>query len=180
MRALIDDAERVVTTIEKMRVLLRNVATDQKPVDLAQVVRSALHQLKQPLRAACVTVTHAGQDQRCVVLGDDVQLQMIVTNLVGNAIEAIDESGSARREIFIGCLPHDGTVELVVGDSGPGWPGGSIDEALLRTTKRGGAGIGLYVVKTALDNHRGQIAIGRSPLGGAEFRITLARLNHQA
>ena len=66
-------------------------------------------------------------------------------------------------------------VELVVGDSGPGWPGGSLDEILLNTTKPGGAGIGLYVVKTAVDNHGGQMTIGRSTLGGAEFRITFPR-----
>ena len=57
----------------------------------------------------------------------------------------------------------------------PGWPGGSINDALLRTTKRGGSGVGLYVVKTALENHRGQITIGSSPLGGAEFRFIFPR-----
>ena len=66
-------------------------------------------------------------------------------------------------------------MELVIGDSGPGWPGGSLEEMLLRSTKRDGSGIGLYVVKTALDNHRGEMVIGRSPLGGAEFRLKFAR-----
>lgn len=176
LRALIEDAVRVVETIEKMRVLLRNVETVQQPVDLALVVRSALIQLKQPLRAGRIKVSHTGPDESCRVLGDDVQLQMIVTNLLRNSIEAITESDSPRREVTIERVPHDDTVEIIIGDSGPGWPGGTIEEALLRTTKREGSGIGLYVVKTALENHRGQITVGRSPLGGAEFRLIFPRL----
>ena len=175
LRSLIADAERVVETIEKMRVLLRNVETVRQPVDLAQIVRSALHQLKRPLRKAGVKVTRQGLEQSSILLGDDVQLQMILTNLLLNAIEAINDSGSPRRDISIELQCAGDFVELVIGDSGPGWPGGSLEEMLLRSTKRDGSGIGLYVVKTALDNHCGNIAIGRSPLGGAEFRLEFPR-----
>ena len=169
---LVADAERVVSVIEKMKVLLRNVETVQHEVDLAAVMASALHQVKRPLRDAGVTVVRQGLDRGCFVLGDDVQLQMIVINLLTNAIEAIVAGKNSRREIVVEQNARDGSVELVVGDSGPGWPGGSLDEMLLNTTKDGGAGMGLYVVKTAIDNHRGEMTIGHSPLGGAEFRIT--------
>jgi PAS domain S-box-containing protein len=175
LRALVADAERVVETIEKMRVLLRNVETVRKPVDLAQIVRSALHQLKQPLRKAGVKVLNTGSDEGCMVSGDDVQLQMILMNLLRNAVDAIVDAGGPRRDISIERRSTGECVELVVGDSGPGWPGGSLDEMLLRTTKRDGSGIGLYVVKTALENHRGEMEIGRSPLGGAEFRLRFPR-----
>lgn len=175
LAALVADAERVVSIIEKMKVLLRNVETVQREVDLADIMASAMHQVKRPLREAGVAVTRQGVERGCVVLGDEVQLQMIVTNLVANAIEAIVHGGGDRREIMIALDVGTDSVELVVGDSGPGWPGGTIDEVLLRTTKPGGAGIGLYVVKTAVENHRGQITVGRSPLGGAEFRITFPR-----
>jgi PAS domain S-box-containing protein len=175
LRSLIADAERVVETIEKMRVLLRNVETVRQPVDLAQIVRSALHQLKRPLRKAGVKATRQGLEQSSILLGDDVQLQMILTNLLLNAIEAIKDSDSPRRDISIEQQCAGDFVELVIGDSGPGWPGGSLEEMLLRSTKRDGSGIGLYVVKTALDNHCGTIAIGRSPLGGAEFRLKFPR-----
>lgn len=175
LSALIADAERIVETIEKMKVLLRNVETVQKPVDVKQIVRSSLLQLKQPLRTAGIKVTLDAPAKSCRVLGDDVQLQMIVTNLLRNAIEAILGIGNPRREISIQRLQDDDTVTIVIGDSGPGWPGGDVGEALLRTTKRDGSGIGLYIVKTALENHHGQMIVGRSPLGGAEFRLRFAR-----
>ncbi len=171
LHALIADAERVVETIDKMKVLLRNVETVQQPVQLASIVSSSLHQIKQPLRRARVKITRTIQESGCIVLGDEVQLQMIITNLLRNAIEAIAGADSPKREISIELASRDGAVELVIGDSGPGWPGGTLDEMLLKTSKRDGSGIGLYVVKTAMENHRGRIEIGHSPLGGAEFRM---------
>ena len=176
LAAIVADAERVVVVIQKMKVLLRNVETVQREVDLADIVTGAMHQVKRPLRDAGVVVTRGGVQRGCVMLGDDVQLQMIVTNLVNNAIEAIVHGGGDRREIAVEHHGHDDEVELVVGDSGPGWPGGSIDDVLLQTTKPDGAGIGLYVVKTAVENHRGRMTVGRSPLGGAEFRIRFPRI----
>lgn len=170
--ALVADAERVVSVIEKMKLLLRNVKTVQHDVDLAAVMASALHHVKRPLRNAGVTVVRQGVDRGCLVLGDEVQLQMIVINLLTNAIEAIIAGNATRREIVVEQNVRDGIVELVVGDSGPGWPGGALDETLLNTTKAEGAGVGLYVVKTAVENHGGEITIGRSSVGGAEFRIT--------
>ena len=175
LAALVADAERVVTIIQKMKVLLRNVETVQSEVDLADITASAMHQVKRPLREGGVVVTRGGVERGCVVLGDEVQLQMIVTNLVINAVEAIIHGDGDRREILVDHRVQADAVELIIGDSGPGWPGGTIDEMLLQTTKPAGAGIGLYVVKTAVENHRGQITVGGSPLGGAEFRITFPR-----
>jgi len=173
--ALIADAERVVVTIQKMNVLLRNVETAHRPVDLGQIVTSGLLQLKGLLRRTGIAVRQAKPSAGCELAGDDVQLQMMVTNLVRNAAEAISAGNSSRREIAIDLQSADEHVELVIGDSGPGWPGGTIDDKLLDSTKPEGTGIGLFVVQTTVENHRGELAIGRSPLGGAEFRIRLPR-----
>jgi signal transduction histidine kinase len=181
--ALIADAERVVVTIQKMNVLLRNVETDHRPIDLGQIVTSGLLQLKGLLRRTEVSVTKAVPPTGCEVSGDDVQLQMMVTNLVRNAAEAIEAGNSDRREIAIELQADADRVELVIGDSGPGWPGGTIDDKLLDSSKPQGTGIGLFVVKTAVENHQGELAVGRSPLGGAEFRVRLlcrGRGHHRA
>lgn len=173
LEALVEDANCLVDTIEKMKALLRNVETVQQPVDVAGSVSSSLLQLAFPLRLNKITVTTSGPEERCIVMGDEVQLGMALTNVISNAIEAIMQSGAENRELSIECIPRRGTVDIVIGDSGPGWPGGTIDDMLLSTNKPGGSGLGLYVVKAALENHRGEIQVARSPLGGAEFRITL-------
>ena len=175
IEAVVGDAERVVTTIEKMKVLLRNVETKHEPVDLGQVVTSTLHQVKRLAATHGVEVRRTGAALGCVIEGDDVQLQFAVSNLLRNAIEAIAAGGGHRRAIEIAVIDGGPEVQLVVGDSGPGWPGGTFDETLLASSKPDGTGIGLFVVRTAVENHRGTVTVGRSPLGGAEFRITLPR-----
>jgi signal transduction histidine kinase len=173
--AIARDAEQVVTTIEKMKVLLRSVQTTHSEVDLADVARSGLLQMKQPLAAAGVTMDICIPAGGYRIQGDDVQLQLAIVNLVRNAIEAISAGGKSRREIQLKVEDVGAVVLLEVGDSGPGWPGGSVEEALLATTKSAGTGVGLFVVQNVVDNHGGSLEIGRSPLGGASFRITFPR-----
>ena len=99
--AVVGDAERVVTTIEKMKVLLRNVETKHEPVDLGQVVTSTLHQVKRLAATHGVELHRTGPALGCLIEGDDVQLQFAVSNLLRNAIEAITAGGTDRREISI-------------------------------------------------------------------------------
>jgi len=66
---------------------------------------------------------------------------------------------------------HEHWVDLAVGDSGPGFGGSPPDTTVLRSSKEEGTGLGLYVVRTTLDNHGGTIEFGRSPLGGAEVLL---------
>ncbi len=175
LRSIVSDADRVVTTIEKMRVLLRNVETQHEEVDLAQVARSSLFQVKSLLGTSGVTVRQSSPPAGCRIQGDAVQLQLAIVNLLRNAVEAIAAGGLPRREIEVVIGETPGGATLTVGDSGPGWTGGTLDDALVATTKPAGAGVGLFVVQTAVENHRGSITVGRSPLGGAEFRIVLPR-----
>ena len=172
---VVHEAERVVTTIEKMKVLLRNVETSHKPVDLAQVLTSAVIQVKRLLATHAVALRRTGPEAGCVVEADDVQLQFAISNLLRNGVEAIVAGGGERREIEVGIAEDGDGVRLTVGDSGPGWPGGAIADVLLASSKPEGTGIGLFVVTTAVENHAGRLTVGESRLGGAEFRIWLPR-----
>jgi nitrogen fixation/metabolism regulation signal transduction histidine kinase len=63
-------------------------------------------------------------------------------------------------------------IKLQVADNGPGFIEISLGQLPLRTTKRQGSGLGLYVVLTAVENHGGSMSIGRSKkLGGAEITL---------
>lgn len=175
LAAVAADAEQVVTTIEKMNVLLRSVQTAHTRIDLAEVAQSSLLQVKLLLGKHWVTVRTTLPPEGCPLDGDDVQLQLAIVNLLKNAIEAIAEAGGPRREIELIVENGPDAAVVEVGDSGPGWPGGTIDAAILATTKASGTGVGLFVVSTTVDNHRGTIEVGESPLGGAAFRISLPR-----
>ncbi len=176
LRLIAEEAQRVVVIIDKMKTLLRSVQTDQRRIDLGEVVQSALLYNKGLLARHRIKLRTAGLDQSCRITGDDAQLQLAVTNLLRNAAEAIAEAKPGKREITIDLTATGGGAELVIGDSGPGWPAAGPAEVPLTSTKKSGTGIGLFVVRTTMANHRGEIAFGRSPLGGAEVRLQFPRV----
>jgi C4-dicarboxylate-specific signal transduction histidine kinase len=165
-----EEAERVVTITEKMRSLLRNVHTEARPLDLVTVAESALLYLRPRLEAGGVEVLREGLEQPAWIAGDADQLQVAVSNLVRNALEALRGSADPRRVAVTVSRGPQG-VELRIGDSGAGIPEGVIAGLPLITTKPDGSGIGLFVVRTTVDNHGGELQFGTSPLGGAEVRL---------
>jgi C4-dicarboxylate-specific signal transduction histidine kinase len=173
--ALMEEAERVVTITEKMRCLLRNVHTEARPLDLAAVVESALLYLRPRLEAGGVEVVRDGVAEAAWIAGDADQLQVAVSNLVRNALEALRGSPHPRR-ILVDLHRGPDAVQLRIGDSGPGIPEGVIEGLPLITTKPDGSGIGLFVVRTTVDNHGGTLHFGRSRLGGAEVLLVLPPL----
>ena len=168
-----EDAREVVRTIEKMKVLLRIVQSDHVPVDLAEVVQSAVVQFKWQSGRAGVSIDTSGLDESCVVEGDDVQIQLAVSNLLRNAMEAIAADGRETGRIAVTLARGKRSATVVVGDDGPGWSGEERDATPLSTTKPQGTGIGLYIVRTVVRNHGGKVSLRRSPLGGAEVRLRL-------
>jgi PAS domain S-box-containing protein len=180
LRVIAEEAQRVVKTIDKMKTLMRSVQTEQHEIDLSEVMQSALLYNKGLLARLRIELRTAGLDQPCRITGDDEQLQLALTNLLRNAAEAIAEAKMKTGEISIELLVAGDHAELVIGDSGPGWPGAGPADIPLTTTKKAGTGIGLYVVRTAMENHRGEIVFGRSPLGGAEVRLRFPRVEEKA
>ncbi|MEI7865742.1 MAG: PAS domain S-box protein [Chthoniobacterales bacterium] len=166
-----NEAQRVVTTIEKMKTLLRSVQTKHEFIDLGQVVKSALLYNKGLLAKNNIQLEQSGLETRCIIHGDGVQLQLALNNIFRNAVEAIAESAASLGQISVELLPANSHVDLVIGDSGPGWSGAELIELPLNSTRREGTGIGLFVIRTAVQNHEGEIFFGRSPLGGAEIRL---------
>lgn len=177
LEAVARDAQDVVRTIEKMKVLLRSVQSEHSHVDLTEVVRTCLVESRRHCERLGITVTESGLDKPCVIDGDDAQLRIAVANVLRNAVEAIETVavGAATPTIAVALRRRKHSAVLTIGDSGPGWSGAERDEPPLVTTKASGSGLGLYVVRTIIRNHGGKIAFGRSACGGAELRLWFPR-----
>jgi PAS domain S-box-containing protein len=182
--ALSRQGERVVVTMERMRMLLRNVETTHTTVDLAAVLESALLFLRPELKARNVALSEDGLEQPCPLQGDGPQLQMAAVNLIRNAIEAMHQVPKGDRRLLLQLQRHPERLSIVVADSGPGFPPDYRNDSsweLLRSTKSTGMGLGLFLAQTAATNHHGQLHIGRSAgLGGAEVVIDLPRVSPAA
>lgn len=177
LRSLSGDAEQMVATMERMRMLLRNVETAHSSIDLAATLDSALLYLRSEIQARQVQVRQEGLEHPCLLQGDAAQLQTAVVNLIRNALQAMENQPERQRQLLVQLQRHPEHLRLVVADSGPGFPddgfnGGSWD--VLKSTKANGMGLGLFLAQTAATNHHGDLQLGRSArLGGAEVAINL-------
>jgi signal transduction histidine kinase len=201
------ESSRVATTVESMRMLLSNVQSNQEPLDLAAAASNAITFTHHQRRSLGVAFRAEGvnglplDDSPLPVIGDPVQLQIAIGNLLRNGAEAAATMVPERRRrlrLRLQRLPASaehphGLAGLEVADSGPGLPGldGSgggdhpgreLGRQPLRTTKAHGSGLGLFVVRTTLEQHGGWLQAGRSAeLGGAAVSLWLPlRPPHEA
>lgn len=166
---IVRDARQVSGAIDGIRNLLDNSGHALAPIDLSEPVEAGLLVLRTELQEQRIAIETRGLDQPHRIEGDRGQLQVMVINLVRNAIAAAGPGG--HIEIALSDRPFG--VELTVGDDGPGFPKDmqQIEDVFLVSRKPQGTGIGLFLVSCAVDNHRGKIQLGRSPLGGARLTI---------
>jgi len=110
------------------------------------------------------------------VLGDHVQLQQVILNLIMNGIEAMAAVGEESRELLITSRKDDeGGVRVAVADTGPGLAAGALEQvfAAFYTTKPGGLGLGLSICRTIIEAHDGRLWASANEPRGAVFQFTL-------
>ena len=162
--------------LESVRIESGQLGIRHQPVSLAQVVEDAedlmaglLTQRRQVLRIAI-------PDDLPVVTGDAPRLTQVVTNLLANA----NKYGPEDSEITVGAARKGEAVELWVEDSGPGAPeleGSSIFERFYRAADREpdprGLGLGLWIVKSIVERHGGEVRAARTGTGTTRFTVRL-------
>jgi signal transduction histidine kinase len=111
-----------------------------------------------------------------VVLGDRVQLQQVLINLVINAIQAMASVTDRPRDLWIRSQQRDaGHVLVAVTDSGSGIDAKSMNELFkaFYTTKPSGMGMGLSICRSIIEAHGGQVSAANNAGPGATFQFTL-------
>jgi signal transduction histidine kinase len=178
LQGLLTECQRVVELIEKMRMLLRSVESEQRPVALVEPVIAALTYLRRLLAADQVALQTRGlEDTAAWIHGDQAQLQMAVTNLLRNALAALSDQPLGQRQLALTLQRRAGWLELIVADSGPGLPPAWLtaelaDQRGFQSSRSTGMGLGLYLVDATVENHRGEVIFSRSSqLGGAEVTL---------
>jgi nitrogen fixation/metabolism regulation signal transduction histidine kinase len=126
-------------------------------------------------------VLDIGEDPMPVGL-DRTMLYRVLANLVANAAQAATSKSEGTPRVRLAARMERDTCIIDVDDNGPGVPAplrGAIFDPYM-TTKKGGTGLGLTIVKKVVIDHGGHVEVGESPLGGARFRIRLPRLGTTA
>jgi signal transduction histidine kinase len=172
----LDQARQLQQTAERMRALLRNVQTPHLPLNLNEVVESALLFLRRTLLDAGIRVDLQAATPSCWVAGDGAQLQIAVINLLRNAQQALLAAAAAQPRIVLAMRHADEHLELAVEDNGPGLPPELIAGVAVTSAESRRLGLGLYVVHTTMENHGGTLRLGRSSLGGAAATLRFPAL----
>jgi len=111
----------------------------------------------------------------CPVIGDQTQLQQVVLSVMNNAVEAASEASLKPGRVEMSSICVDSEVVLKVTDNGPGISQDmqqSIFE-LFKTSKTDGMGVGLWLSKTVVNAHLGDIHFDSRPGVGASFEVRL-------
>jgi signal transduction histidine kinase len=175
VNSAIDDTKRTGEIVRRIRSMFKNQVEHKTAIGIGpligEVVKLTAGEAAVRKIAVQVEVSPAGQR----VIGDSIQLQQCVLNLVMNAFDAID-ANSDRRGVIVKVAPEKtGWVGVSVCDSG-----GGIDPAVANrlfepfvTTKREGMGLGLLVTRSIVENHGGRIWATPNPDHGTTFTFTL-------
>jgi PAS domain S-box-containing protein len=170
------DARRAHDVIHHIRNTIKKGAAIRERIDLNAVVNHVAHSIRPDARIYACEVDTALEKSLPDVEGDPVQIQQVLINLVSNAFDAMTDTPPKRRKVKIRTRRSgDRTVCVSVRDNGIGIQ----EEARERlfeqffTTKTGGLGMGLAIVRSIIETHGGQIAAENVEGGGARFHFTL-------
>jgi len=170
---ILHDDQRATEVIRRMRSLLKKAPFEQKQFDLNEVVRETIKFLSSLAVGRKLELVGVITPEALPILGDRIQLQQVILNLVMNGIEAMRDSED--RIISIRTSRIENFAQLSVSDRGSGIPEDKLKEVFepFFTSKAEGMGMGLSIARTIIEAHHGQISANNRDHGGASFRIKL-------
>jgi PAS domain S-box-containing protein len=175
-RRTIRDGNRASEVITRLRALFGKKTATSEPVDLNEAAREVIALTLTELQRSNAVVRSELAEELPIVIGDRVQLQQVILNLVLNASDAMREITDRPRQMVIKTEPHEPDhVRLIVRDSGIGIDSQGEDKLFeaFYTTKSGGMGIGLSVSRSIIESHRGRLWAESNRGPGATFAFTI-------
>jgi C4-dicarboxylate-specific signal transduction histidine kinase len=170
LQDILDDDRRAGEIIGRVRELVTKRVSQRARVSMSDILQSVVDLLAREAGARQISLEAGGSADALLVIGDRVQLQQVVLNLLRNALDATSTGAVATRRVWVSTASSGGhLVHVVVGDSGPGLAAGTerrLFEAFY-TTKAGGMGMGLSIARSIVESHGGKIWAANGADGGA-------------
>jgi PAS domain S-box-containing protein len=173
---MISDARRASEVIHSIRALSKKTDAEKVPLDINDVVREASRLVQREAITHGASLRLELAQELPSILGDRVQLQQVIINLVINAIQAMASVTDRPRILLIRSQQsEDGHVLVAVRDSGTGIEAKSVNKLFKAffTTKPSGMGMGLSICRTIIEAHSGQVSAANNSGPGATFQLIL-------
>lgn len=175
-RDMIRDGNRAAEVITRIRALLRRTETEKSRVDINQTAQEVVLLTQNEAVRKGVALRMELAADLPPVLGDRVQLQQVILNLVMNGVEAMSSVTDRPRALLISSRQHASDQVLVaVQDSGVGIDRENLEEifSAFYTTKAQGLGMGLAISRSIVEDHGGRLWAVPNDGPGTTFQFTL-------
>jgi C4-dicarboxylate-specific signal transduction histidine kinase len=176
VRWIMDDGNRASEVIRRVRALARKTSIERVALDLNEVVREVMALVQGELINNAVSLRLELAPAPSRILGDRVQLQQVIINLVMNGIEAMQSVTERPRELTIRSRQDEaGQVLVSVTDCGVGISAENANRLFnaFFTTKSSGMGMGLSICRSIMEAHGGRLWATTNLPHGATFQFTL-------
>jgi PAS domain S-box-containing protein len=173
---IINDGSRATEVIGRVRSLANKTKIEKVPLDINDLVREIITLVQRDLTSHWVSLQMELAQPLPMILGDRIQLQQVIINLVINGIEAMQSVTDRSRELVIRS-GQDETPEVTVSvtDCGIGISAEDADRLFTPffTTKASGMGMGLSICRSIVEAHSGRLWASANVPHGATFQFTL-------
>jgi PAS domain S-box-containing protein len=179
LSAIVKDANRASAIIARIRALSKKAPPEMAALQVSDVVTDILALVRRELTGRRIALKTALPEDLSPVLGDRIQLQQVLLNLVMNSIEAMNKVPEDQRQLFIEAQSQvsegKSFVLITVTDSGIGLTAEDLPKLFqtFYTTKADGMGMGLAISRSIVEAHGGRLWATPKANLGATFQFTL-------
>lgn len=176
VRRTIRDGNRAAEVVNRLRALFSKKETTLEPVDLNEATEEVIALLQGELQRNRVILRPELAGDLPMVMGDRIQLQQVILNLIRNASDAMSGVEDRPRQLLVTTEREEGgRVRLSVQDRGTGFDAQTADRLFetFFTTKNQGMGIGLSVSRSIIESHHGRLWATPNDGPGATFSFSI-------
>ena len=168
------EGHRANGDMERIRTNFRRDARIRTPIDINELIGETLTLARRDLQAHRITLL-SNASARPKVVGDLIQLQQVLLNLITNAIDSMAENDGPRVLSVMSETRGDGCVVVSVADTGTGIASQNVEKVFhpLFSTKSGGMGMGLSVCRSIIEAHDGELSVAPNSPHGTVFQFSL-------
>jgi signal transduction histidine kinase len=172
---VVRDADRAKDIVGRMRDHVKKAPPRKERFDLNAAINEVIVLARSVTQRDGVSVHTRLAEELLPVLGDRIQLQQVLLNLVLNAAEAMRSVEVGVRELLISTEQDQAGALVAVRDSGPGIDPAHLDRVFdaFYTTKSNGTGMGLSICRSIIDTHGGRLWASANVPRGAMFQFTV-------
>ena len=177
LREIAGLTDRIAQISSQLKLFARKTHGVRVPVSLRQAIENALSILRPQLKKTATEIQLDLSEPTPQVLADPVQLEQVLVNLLGNALDAMEKQ--PRRWIAIHCASASGMLHLSIRDNGPGIAAENLARIFdpFFTTRDAGLGLGLSISYRIAESMGGRLEAANHPEGGALFTLSLNEAN---